>query len=183
MKKISKKKAIMAVIMAFVATVIVTGLTAFKADAAGNPKMARCFNETPTLKGVKWQVASDYWQGLYPPESANPALLQKFSLDYYVTGSVKANIKPGATKTYAKFAGKTVTKVRACYESYIWTQMYSQEDGKPMYYSDGSPVLYQRVVDSHWESANPRAVFAWNWDQPKIGQRGKMLVAWVVGGK
>lgn len=179
--KISKKKMVLAVIAAIIATVITTGLTAFKADAAGGPRLARCWSQTPTLKGVSWQASNDYWSGPMPAPWTPQSVLSLFTWDFQVKNYVKANGKAAPSKVFMTFSG--ASKAIACYESYIWDQMYD-ENGAPMQYSDGTPVLYQRIASSYWTKVNPNAFQAWSIpDFPRKGDRGIALAAWVVGGK
>lgn len=168
-----------ALLLAIVASII--GISAIKAEAAGSPKVARCFTEQPTIKGVTWQASSDYFWGLAPSPSTDTSVLEKFEWDFKIRDFVKPNGRPAASKVFMTFIG--ASKAYVCYESYIWSQ-HIDEYGNPMFYDDGQPMLYQRVVSSYWKKVNPRSdIFAWDFAYPRLGGRGIFLTAWVIGGK
>lgn len=172
-----KKFIIVTAVLAILAGIV--GFSAVKADAAGTPDQAACFLQTPNL-ATQWQVSSDYFSGIYAPQ-------QSFIKQEYVYSGNRARSgyqNPTRLKMSLKgINGHRVTEAMACYEQYVWDHL-SDADGAPLYYADGSPVLYQRIVSASWQMVNPAnvSVFAVR-GIPQLGQTSYNMAAWVVGGE
>lgn len=171
-----KKFIIVTAVLAILAGIV--GFSAVKADAAGTPDQAACFLQTPNL-ATQWQVSSDYFSGIYAPQ-------QSFIKQEYVYSGNRARSgyqNPTRLKMSLKgINGHVVTAALKCVEYYTWDQLVDG-DGAPLYYADGSPVLYQRIMTASWQPANPAnmSVFSVR-GVPKLGDTGYNVAAWVVGG-
>jgi len=170
---VKKKFTIIAVIVAIVASVL--GFSALKVEAAGSPEQATCFLDKPTL-ATQWQISNNYFEGIEVSQDALN-VSQKFRFEGFRAMGPKRLVMAFSTKNYAKLTAM------ACYEVFIVDHMVDV-DGQPMYYADGSPVTYQRVISADWKDANPHRMVVWSGSEQSgaLGTRGTNLVAWVVGG-
>lgn len=172
-----KRKMIVVVAM-ILAALAAIGISAVKANAAGSPEQAACFLSTPAL-ATQWQVSSDYFEGIYAPDQGY--VVQK----YIYSGNRSRSGYQNPIKLKMSLSGTNnhkITTAMKCIEYYTWDQMVDG-DGAPLYYADGSPVLYQRITSAAWMQANPSNMLVFNVrGTPELGQTGFNLAAWTVGG-
>lgn len=172
------KKKFMLIVAVLAVLAGIFGLSAVKADAAGTPEQAACFLQSPSL-ATQWQISSDYFAGIYAPE-------QQFVAQKYTFSGNRAHSgynNPIRLKMSLRGVnGHQVTKAMACYETYVWDHL-SDADGAPLYYADGSPVLFQRITSASWQTVNPANMLVFSIRGiPQLGQTGYNLAAWAVGG-